>query len=85
MSLVKRPATSSRGAENFIAGAPDAAAPTNEKPRKRIMQGTKEQISVTFPGNRVDAIIRVADRMGLSRAGFINLAVSKLLEENGES
>lgn len=85
MSLVKRPTAPSKGAENFIGGAPDAAATTNEKPRKRIMQGNKEQISVTFPGNRVDAIVRVADRMGLSRSGFINLAVSKLLEENWES
>lgn len=83
MSLVKRPP--SRGAENFIGGAPDSAAVSTDKTRKRIMQGTKEQISVTFPSQRVDAIIRAAARMGLSRAGFINLAVAKLLEENGET
>lgn len=85
MAITKRP-VASKGAEEFIGGAPDAGAVTTaDKPRKKIMQGTKEQVSVTFPAGKVDAIVRAGNRLGLSRAGVINLAVSKLLEELGES
>lgn len=85
MAIEKRPPATQHGVEEFIGGAPDAGAVAAEKPRKRIMQGNKEQVSVTFPMGKVEAIVRAGKRLGLSRAGVINLAVSKFLEEMGES
>lgn len=86
MTIKKRPG--SRSADAFIAGAPDAGAPdtstTPGAPRKKVMKGKREQISVTVPPGLVEAMDRLANRMGVTRAAIINMAISELLEAKGE-
>lgn len=82
MAIKKRPDVN-KGADKFIAGAPDAhAAP--ETTRGRIIKGNREQISVTVPLGLVESIDRLKTRLGVSRAAIINMAIVDLLEAKGE-
>ena len=84
MTITKKP-TKPAAADAFIAGAPDApplaAAPA--KARKGVQKGRKEQISLTIATPVLDRVDAAAGELGLTRAGFINMAISRALA--GES
>lgn len=69
-------------AEAFIASAPDAAAPLASD-RKGVKRGNREQITHTLPAELLASIDRQARRRGMTRAGFINFAISRALEDLG--
>ena len=89
--LTKRPsitapsvvAPSEDAITQFLNKAPDSTpekASPGEK-RKGVMRGNREQISHTIPP---DLLAKVDDRAkleGQTRAGLINLAISKYLKE----
>jgi len=64
--------------EGFISGAPDAAAP-----RKGVIKGKKEQITLTLAPELLVKVDALAKRMGQSRAAVINLAIFRLVEAEG--
>ena len=66
-------------AEKFIASAPDAAAPVIE--RKGVTRGRREQITHTLPTELRARIDAQAQRRGMTRAGFINFAISRALDD----
>lgn len=51
---------------------------------KRVMKGSKEQISLTLPPELVDRIEGAAQRFGMSRTSYINRALVLALEADGE-
>lgn len=65
-------------AEKFIAAAPDAAA-TSE--RKGVVRGRREQITHTLPTELRARIDAQAQTRGMTRAGFINYAISRALDD----
>jgi len=65
-------------AEKFIAAAPDAAA-VNE--RKGVARGRREQITHTLPPELLAKMDAQAQSRGMTRAGFINYAISRALDE----
>lgn len=74
MAITKQPQKTDR-AEKFIAGAPDS----DVKP-KGIQKGNKQQISVTIAPDLLIKLDEVSKKRGVSRAGFINLAVYHYLD-----
>jgi hypothetical protein len=62
-----------RPAEAFIGRAPDA-------PRKGVVRGRKEQITLTVAPELLARIDALAGRMGQSRAALINRAIYELAE-----
>ncbi len=67
-----------KAAEEFIAAAPDAGSTTHV--RKGVARGHREQITHTLPPEllaRIDAQVR---SRGMTRAGFINFAISRALD-----
>ncbi len=60
-------------AEAFIDRAPDA-------PRKGVMRGRKEQITLTIAPELLAKVDALASRMGQSRAALINRAIYELAE-----
>jgi Ribbon-helix-helix protein, copG family len=62
-----------RPAETFIGRAPDA-------PRKGVVRGRKEQITLTVAPELLARIDALAGRMGQSRAALINRAIYELAE-----
>lgn len=91
MAITKRPpkAPEKNLAEDaFISGAPDAGS---EKPSpKRVRKGKKIQITLTISEPLLDRVDELADQLGQSRAGVINLGIVQMLErglildKNGE-
>ncbi|MFM5861599.1 ribbon-helix-helix protein, CopG family [Aeromonas veronii] len=72
MSIVPKPAQKAAAADAFIAGAPDAT--------KRVRKGRKVQITLTITEQLLARVDELADSLGQSRAGTINLAVVQMLE-----
>lgn len=68
------------GADSFINAAPDAGAVEPPK-RKGVRKGKREQISLTIPPTLLDRLDAVAERLAQSRAGFINLAIVRAIEQ----
>ena len=70
-------------AEEFIGGAPDATTSpaASSAPRKRVMRGKKEQISLTLAPELIAGVDRLAAGMGQSRAAVIGMAVYRLIEQ----
>jgi hypothetical protein len=60
-------------AEAFIGRAPDA-------PRKGVVRGRKEQITLTIAPELLAKVDALASRMGQSRAALINRAIYELAE-----
>ena len=63
-------------AEEFINAAPDG-----QPQRKGVKKGKREQISLTIPPALLDRLDAVANRLALSRAGMINLAIVRAIEQ----
>ena len=85
MSITKPPKKSTLAtADAFISGAPDAGAtgPTEatEAGPRRVRKGNRVQITLTISEALLDRVDARATELGQSRAGFINLAVSQVLE-----
>ena len=59
--------------DTFIEGAPDAK-------RTPLMKGNREQISHTIPPELLARLDAYAPKIGQTRAGAINLAISMMLE-----
>ena len=74
---IKMPKTNE--ADKFIASAPDAAAPMAE--RKGVTRGRREQITHTLPTELRAKIDVQAQSRGMTRAGFINYAISRALDD----
>jgi hypothetical protein len=75
MAISHRPegkikAPNEKKVEAFIQRAPDAGAP------KRIWKGQKVQISFTIDPSMLDWVDKMSKELGISRAGFINMAIS---------
>lgn len=69
--------------DDFINGAPDAEAVKKE--RKGVQKGKREQISLTIPPALLTRVDAVAERLALSRAGMINLAIVRAVEQEEKS
>ncbi|MCC8445678.1 MULTISPECIES: hypothetical protein [Xanthomonas translucens group] len=57
--------------------APPAAG---DQPRRGVMRGRREQITHTLPPELLAKIDRRSGELGIPRAAYINLALSKALE-----
>ena len=77
MAITRKPlSTPAKAVEDFVAGAPDAAA---DRP-KRVRKGKKIQITLTIGEPLLDRVDALAIELNQSRAGVINLAILQLLE-----
>jgi len=84
MAIVK-PSSKTRSptadVDAFISGAPDSNPGQVKDVRKPVVKGKKEQISLTIRTDLLNEIDQLASKMGQTRAGLINLAVYRLIEE----
>ena len=77
MAIAKRPATAKAVAtEQFIKGAPDAAA-------TKAKSGRKVAISFSVKAELLDALDAMAEAHGQSRSALINRGILELLQRNG--
>lgn len=87
MAIVKRPTqptTSSRTAEAFIQGAPDAADLFSDPPAASgVMQGRQRQVSLAMPPELLARVDEAARKLSLTRAGFMKLALTRAVEAEG--
>lgn len=67
-----------KNVEEFIAAAPDAASDIR-KPNY-VRKGKKLQITLTIAQPLLERVDKLADKLGQSRAGIINLALYQSLE-----
>lgn len=74
--------------DDFIAGAPDSAAPSRDVPTeapaspKRTMKGKQAQISHAMPPELLIALDAFVERNpGLKRGPAINIAIRQMLEQ----
>ena len=67
-----------KGVDQFIAAAPDAG--TKPVERKGVTRGRREQITHTLPPELLAKIDAQATSRGMTRAGFINFAISRALD-----
>lgn len=76
MAIAKRPTpkkvNASANVDSFISSAPDA--------KKGFLRGSRSQISHTLPPEMVAKVDAFAKVKGMTGAGFINYAVSELIE-----
>lgn len=68
--------------EKFISGAPDAESIQNIPEPKGVMRGNKRQISLTLSPGMLPQIDRAADELGISRAAWISMTISKALKRD---
>ena len=93
MAIQRKPKVAeSQAADAFIAGAPDAKGPTPAAPTARppstagddynkgVAKGHKRQITLTMAPHLLRRVDEMAQRTGQTRAGIINLAVSRALD-----
>lgn len=73
---ITKPAPKKESVDQFINNAPDG-----DKQRKGVKKGKREQISLTIPPALLDRLDAVANRLALSRAGMINLAIVRAIEQ----
>ncbi len=64
--------------EQFISGAPDAES--GRPPAKGVMLGNKRQISLTLSPELLPKIDQAAIELGISRAAWISMTISKALK-----
>jgi hypothetical protein len=68
--------------DEFIAGAPDAAALTpQEPPVKGVMRGHKRQITLTLSPALLPQIDAAAAALGISRAAWVSMTLSQGLRK----
>ncbi len=72
---ITKPKPKTITADAFISGAPDAEI----KP-KRVKKGNKVQISLTIAPALLEKIDNLAEELGQSRAGIINMAIYRAVE-----
>lgn len=65
--------------DKFILSAPDAA-PSRDSEVKGVMRGNKRQISLTLSPGMLPLIDKAADELGISRAAWISMTISKALK-----
>lgn len=86
MAIVKRPVSAQpKTADDFIQGAPDAApaavtAPTATPITKGVQQGKQAQISLAMPPELLAKVDAAAERLSISRAGFIKMTLAQAVE-----
>ena len=84
MTITKRPtgknAGDSASVERFISSAPDAKKAPDTKPG--VMRGQRAQISHTLPPEMLAKVDELAHAKGMTRAGFINYAISELIDKS---
>jgi hypothetical protein len=73
------PLVTDEAVSEFIGSAPDAT--TTDTKKGGLKRGKREQISHTLPPELLKRTDDKADAMGLTRAGFINLALSEYLNK----
>ena len=73
------PPVTDEAVSEFIGSAPDASTP--EKSQGGLKRGKRAQISHTLPPELLEKADDKAVAMGLTRAGFINLALSEYLNK----
>lgn len=82
MTITKRPIVlddaKNNGIERFISEAPDAGLGVATG---RLMRGQRAQISHTLPPSMLAKIDALAQAKGMTRAGFINFAISEQIEK----
>lgn len=66
--------------DKFISGAPDAATASEKPEVKGVMRGNKRQISLTLSPNMLPLIDQAAAELGISRAAWISMTISKALK-----
>lgn len=64
--------------DKFISGAPDADA--EQAGVKGVMRGNKRQISLTLSPGMLPQIDQAASELGISRAAWISMTISKALK-----
>jgi hypothetical protein len=75
-NATKAPAGSADAAvDAFISGAPDAP-----KPRRGVIKGKRQQITLTIPPNLLQKVDAMAAELGQSRAAVINMAIYRAVE-----
>lgn len=88
MAIVKRPVhqpTSSKTAEAFIQGAPDAATATVDAPTNQgVMQGKQRQVSLAMPPELLAKVDEAARKLSLTRAGFMKMALTRAIEAESQ-
>ncbi|MFL9903336.1 hypothetical protein PQR71_35270 [Paraburkholderia fungorum] len=91
MSITKRPNSADpKEIETFIAGAPDAkgqgsvsAPPTPLPPTAKRTSSRKTPISLTVAPALLARVDQAAERLGMSRAAAIALALSRFVDAEG--
>lgn len=75
---IKLPLKQNDSASVFMSAAPDAQA---TRQVVGVMRGHKRQISLTLPPEFLPRIDAAADEMGIARAAWITMAISKALKD----
>lgn len=73
---ITKPIQKKESVDQFINNAPDG-----DKQRKGVKKGKREQISLTIPPDLLERLDTIASRLALSRAGMINLAIVRAIEQ----
>ncbi|KWE98276.1 hypothetical protein WL80_03630 [Burkholderia ubonensis] len=87
MAITKRPdARKAAAIDQFIGGAPDAAAPESSShvwPARAAGRRKKETISLGIDPALLARVDAAADRLGVSRAAAIAMAASRFVDAEG--
>jgi hypothetical protein len=76
-----KPKPSAAAAAKSPAAVPAATPETSSNPsRKGVIKGKREQISLTIPHAILAQLETLAVRRGMTRAGLINMAITRLIE-----
>ncbi len=88
MAIVKRPDSNkqnSKSVDDFIGGAPDSVKPAAVEapaPKARVMKGQQAQITLALPVDLLERANAMADRLSISRAAFMKMAITRAVENN---
>lgn len=66
--------------DDFIKGAPDSAASAPRDSSVGVMRGNRRQVTITFAPHVLPLMDAAADGLGISRAAWVNMVVSKALK-----
>lgn len=85
MAITKRAkAIDPKAIEAFLGGPdhtpPAAPEPEPPTPPKGFTKGNKRQITITVHPALLDRVDEMAERLGQTRAGFIGLALNRVLD-----
>jgi hypothetical protein len=88
MTIIKRPGGKSpKSVDEFISGAPDATqqAPAVATITKGVQQGKQSQISLAMPPGLLAKVDAAADRLSISRAAFMKMAITRAIDAEGSN